>query len=239
MEYLKRLAKRWVFLLMIGVSVVVGRMIPAIYDWTGTDQSRMSPLVPQTAAALLVCGLITCLMLPWLRVEHDPPATDQAGTIQFSLRTILATMAVLGVFLAVFRDTPMFAISGGVHAVVVYYVAQFWILHRPFRWSVASLVACLYFPFAWIVSWSDITLSTEFFLASFGLPGLFFVVLVGNVLRQNLKELAWLSMALTSAELLVGVWLIRLGPRRSIAYFVFTLIASIFASFILHALMRA
>jgi hypothetical protein len=115
-EYLKRLAKRSVFLLMIGVSLVVGRMVPAIYDWTGTDQSWMSPLVPQAAVALLLCGLITCLALPWLRMEHDPPTTG--GAVQFSLRTILAGMAVIGGFLAVFRDTPLYAISGSVQAII-------------------------------------------------------------------------------------------------------------------------
>jgi hypothetical protein len=49
----------------------------------------------------------------------------------------------------------------------------------------------------------------------------------------------WLAVLLTGAEMTIGAWIIRLGPRRTIAYIVFVLLMSTFGSFVLHALMRA
>ena len=98
MEYFKRLTRFSAFLLVIGVSFVVGQLIPAFYDWTGSDQSRPSPLTFQTAAGLLLCGIIACLALPWLRIEYDLPATNRVGRVQFNIRTILVITAVVAVF---------------------------------------------------------------------------------------------------------------------------------------------
>ena len=133
----------------------------------------------------------------------------------------------------------MLAVSGGLHGIALYYVVRMWFLSRSIRWPVASLLACMYFPFAWIIPWSERSnvLPEMLWMAS-GLPAFFFTLLVGSLFRQHPQELAWLSMLLTSAELLIGVWLIGLGPRRFIAYFVFLLIASIFGSFTLNALVR-
>jgi hypothetical protein len=238
MDHFKRLAKRSVFPLMIGVSLMAGRLIPTFYDWTESDQSRLSPLVPQTAVGLFLFGIIACFVLPWVHFEHEPSATSRGGTVQFTIRSILATIAVIAVFLAAFRKTPMLAVSGGLHAVAMCYVVRFWTLHRSLRWPVASLLACMYFPFAWIVS-SSAPFHLSDSLQCFGLPAIFFVILLGGLVHHHPDSLAWLSIPLTSAELLVGVWLISLGPRRSIACLVFVLIASLFGSFVLNALLRA
>jgi hypothetical protein len=71
-----------------------------------------------------------------------------------------------------------------------------------------------------------------------GLPAFFFAMLFGSLTRQHSQELGWLAMLLTSAELVIGVWIIRLGTKRFIAYLVFVLIAAIFGSFMLNALVR-
>jgi hypothetical protein len=204
MEFLKRLAKLAVFPLIIGVTLVVGRLIPAFYDWTGSDQSRSSPLVAQTAVGVLLCGIIVCLTLPWLPIEFDPPAADR----------------------------------GGVHAIALCYVVRLCVLCRSVRWPVASLLACMYFPFAWAISSIDQP-NVFHILSAFALPAIFLILLVGGLLHQHSENLVWLSMVLTSVELLIGVWLLRLGLRRFIAYLVFVLIASRYGSFVLHALMRA
>ena len=180
-----------------------------------------------------------CLALPWLHIEYDPPTTNRVGKFQFKIRTILVMTAVVAVFLAAFRKMPMLAMSGSLLGITLCYVVRFWVLFRSFRWPVASLLACMYFPFAWTVSWSYLSDAppATLWMAS-GLPAFLFTMLVGRLIQEHSRDLAWLLMLLTSAELGIGVWVIQLGPRRFVAYLVFVLIASIFGSCILNALMR-
>ncbi len=97
----------------------------------------------------------------------------------------------------------------------------------------------MYLPFAWLVTWDELSNALTGMLAmAAGLPAFLPTLLVSGLVHQHGKELAWLSMLLTSAELLIGVWIMRLGPRRFVAYVIFVLIASIFGSFILNALVR-
>ena len=198
MEYFKGLARLPVFPLIIGVSLVVGRLIPAFYDWTGSEQSRPSPLIFQTAVGVLLCGIMACLALPWLHIEYDPPTTNRVAKVQFTIRTLLVMTAVVAVFLVAFRKTPLLAVSGGLHGIALCYVVRFWILFHSFRWQVASLLACMYFPFAWIIPWSERSnvLPEMLWMAS-GLPAFFFTLLVGSLFRQYPQEL---SMAIDVAD---------------------------------------
>ena len=65
------------------------------------------------------------------------------------------------------------------------------------------------------------------------------MMIIGRWVGQHGEELFWLSTLLTSAEIVIGVWMIRLGPRRTIAYLVLVLLISTFGSFVLNALLRA
>ena len=134
-----------IFPMLIGVSLVVGRLIPAFYDWTGSDQSRPSPWIFPTAVGLLLCGITACFVLPWLPNEYDRSATNRVGKVQFKIRTILVVTAVVALFFVAFRKMPMLAISGALQGIALCYVVRFWILFRSFRWPTASLLACMYF----------------------------------------------------------------------------------------------
>ncbi len=140
MQYFKRLAKLLIFPLLIGVSLAVGLLIPAFYDWTGSDQSRPSPLIFQTAVGLLLCGIMVCMALPWLSIAYDPPPTHRARKVQFTIRTILVMTAVVALLLVLFRNKPMLAVSGGLNVIAWCYVVRVWILFRSFRWPLSSVV---------------------------------------------------------------------------------------------------
>jgi hypothetical protein len=221
--------------MLVGVSFVVGLSIPAFYEWTGSDQSRPSPLIHQTGAGLILLAVTAMSLLPWLPIQHDPPPIERRGKIQFKIRTILVTTAAVAACLAVFRETPLIAASGCLYAAVLCYVVRLWILCRPLGWQVSALLACMYFPFAWVVSFDELL---NFVAGIPGLPAFFLTLLFGSLLLQHTQNLTWLSMLLASAELVLGVWMIRLGPRRTIAYLLFVLITSIFGSFVLNALTR-
>ncbi|MEO8494588.1 MAG: hypothetical protein ABI614_05935 [Planctomycetota bacterium] len=98
--------------LLIGLSFVVGRYVPAFYDWTGSDQSRPSPLILPTAAGLILLWIVACSALPWLPIVDDRPAALRVGKVQFTIRKLLVMTAVAAVLLAVLRQLPM-AVGGG------------------------------------------------------------------------------------------------------------------------------
>ena len=227
-----------IFPLMIGVSLGVGLLIPAFYDWTGSDQSRPSPLIFQSAVAVLLCGIITCSILPWLKLAYDPPTNIPYRKFQFKIRSILMFTAVVAVFLVAFNKLPVIAVSGGLYGLALCFVTRYCILFRAFRWPLASLFACMYFPFAWIASWDELTQAPEMIWMASGLPTLILAIPIGRLFQQHAQDSAWLSILMAGAELVIGVWLIRLGPKRFVAYLVFVLMVSVFSSFILNALAR-
>ncbi len=228
-----------IFPIFVAASFLVGRAIPAFYDWTGSDQSRPSPLINQTAIGLLVCGMLICIALPWLPFAHDPSTVDASAKFQFKLRTILIVTAVVAVLLAVFRQKPLLVLGNGLFAFALFQAVQFWISYRNIRWRIISLLACMYFPFAWIVNPRELSnLSLEFLWMVNGLPAFIPTLLVSSLVQQHPEGLAWLSSILAGSELIVGLWFIRKGIRWAIAYHMFALIISIFGSFVLNALFR-
>ena len=234
----KQLSKLVIFPLLIVVSLVAGLIIPAFYDWTGSEQSRPSPLINQTAVGLILCGLIVCLALPWLPISDDSPAIRPGARLQFKIRTAMVMMAAVAAVIVALREIPM-VVGVAAYGIACCYVVRFWILFRPYRWQTLALGACMYLPFAWIVPYDELAnlLPAILWMAS-GLPAFFPTMLVGSVVRQQHQELMWLPTLVTSLELVTGVWMIRLGPRRAIAYCLFALISSIFGSFVLNALVR-
>lgn len=233
------LAKLPIFPLLITLSLLVGWFVPAFYDWTGSDQSRPSPLILPTALGLILCGIVACLALPWLPIATDPPTNDLVDKAQFKLRTILVITSFVAVIIASLRTMPMLAVSGVLYGLALCWVVRFGLLHHQFRWPVVSLLACAYFPYVWIVSFgSTSNFQPELLWMASGLPAFLPTILFSGLVEQHPQDLGWLSILMVSIELVIGVWIIRLGPKRSIAYFVFLLITSILGSAALNALVR-
>lgn len=239
MDITKWLRRLPIFPLLIAVSFSVGWYIPAYYDWTGSDQSRPSPLIGQTALGLIVGGIIVCASLPWLPLSTALPDADPAIRIRFKLRTLLLMTAAAAVVIAALMKFPM-VVSGGLCAIAFCHVVRFWILHRHYRRQTTALAACMCLPYVWIFSYDEIDniLPAILWIAS-GLPAFFPACLIGVLIGQNPNDVMWLSVLLTGAEIVIGVWLIRLGPRRTIAYLLFVMLMSTFGSFGLNALVRA
>lgn len=235
---------RWLarlsFPLMIAASLLVGWFVPAFYDWTGADQSRPSPLVGRTALALTVGAVLLCVALPWLPLadESGRRRFDRAARIRFKLRSMLAATAVVAVLIAALIKSPV-VVSGILCAIAFGLVIRFWILHRHYRWQSGALVACMCLPFTWLLADSELDdlLPTILWMAA-GLPAFFPACFIGYLVGQNSHDVMWLSILLTGAEAVIGIWVIRLGPRRTIAYLTFVLLMSTFGSFGLNALVR-
>jgi hypothetical protein len=228
-----------IFQLLIAVSLLVGWFVPGYYDWTGSDQSRPSPLVWQTALGLIVGAIIIWAALPWIRVADEVPGTDQWVQVRFTSRAMfLMTAAVAFVIVAVTKF-PM-VVSGGLCAFAFCYVVWFWSRYRQHRWQTTALMACIWFPFVWIIAWDDFeNIFPAILWIAGGMPAFVPAILIGKLFGQNPHDVMWLGVLLTGAEMTVGTWIIRLGPRRTMAYLVFVLLMSTFGSFGLNSLIRA
>ncbi len=239
MAHGKRLTKIIIFSMLIAASFTAGWLVPAFYDWTGSDQSRPSPLIGQTALGLMVVGIVLGALLPWLPIEHERLDANRTERGRFKIRTLLVITAVVAVSTVALMKIPM-VVGVCWCGLALAYTVRFWIVFRPYRWQTAALGACLYLPYIWIFHTGDGSrpLSVILWMMALGLPAFLPTMLIGGLLEQHMQELTWLSMLLTGAELFFGILVIRLGPRLTIAYLLFVLLMSLFGSFGLNALAR-
>lgn len=95
-------------------------------------------------------------------------------------------------------------------------------------------------PFVWLIAHNELDsfLKAILWVAS-TLPAFFPACLIGYLVGQNSHDVMWLSVLLTGVQIVIGTWIIRLGPKRTIAYLVLVLLMSTFGSFGLNALVRA
>ena len=92
---------------LIAMSLVVGWLIPAFYEWTDSDQSRPSPLLWQVPLIAPIAAVMFVATLPWLTVL-SVEKTSQAGMpLQFRMRTLLGATIVVAVCLAGMMTFPL------------------------------------------------------------------------------------------------------------------------------------
>jgi hypothetical protein len=237
-------SQRWIarfpiFPLLIAVSFVVGWLVPRYYDWTGSDQSRTSPLVGQTALGLVIGAIIIWVALPWVPVADELPGNDRSVRFRFTSRTLFLITAVIACSIAAAIKFPML-VSGGWCALAFCYVVWFWIRSRRHRWQTSALLACMWLPFVWIITYDELkNIFPAILWLVPGMPAFFPSALVGSWLAQSGPDVLWPAVLVTGVEMAVGIWIIRLGPRHTIAYLVFVLLMSMIGSFGLNALVRA
>ena len=164
---------------------------------------------------------------------------DGVKKFQFKLRTIMIVTAGIAAILAIFPKTSLLVLGNGILGLAVANAGWCWIVLRHARWRIISLFACMYFPFAWMVRFDDpAVISGELFWMISGLPAMIPTLFVGGFVYQNLTELTGLTFLLTGIELIIGLWLIRCGPKWAIASNLAAISMSIYGSFGVHALLR-
>ncbi|TWT74501.1 hypothetical protein Pla123a_33240 [Posidoniimonas polymericola] len=227
------------YLLLMAFSLLVGCLVPWFYEWTGSEQSRMSPLVGQAAIAMCVLAAVVCAALPWAPLASPTPRGDARPRFRFTIRLLLAATAALAVVVAAGVRYPL-VVSGALCAVAYGYAGWVGGRSRDRRWPIAALLACMLLPFVWVFFYEELErLWPSIFWIMGGAPVLFSAILINSLLGQGMNETPWLAVLLTAVELALGVWLVQQGPRRAIAYIVIALLVSTFGSFVLNALVRA
>ncbi|WP_442510436.1 hypothetical protein SH528x_002057 [Novipirellula sp. SH528] len=86
--------------------------------------------------------------------------------------------------------------------------------------AASALVGCMILPYAWVVGYDELDriLPTLAVLVA-GMPSFLPAVLISQLFGQHFQESQWLAFRLTALELAFGIWVIRFGPKRTIAYF--------------------
>ncbi|WP_144054752.1 hypothetical protein [Rhodopirellula europaea] len=87
------------------------------------------------------------------------------------------------------------------------------------RLPATALLACMILPYAWVVRHEELDRILPALISMFpGMPTFYPAAIVGGWFGQPFHDSGWIAMLLTTAELAVGIWLIRLGPKRTIAF---------------------
>lgn len=226
----------WILnLALILASLTIGCNIPTFYSWTESDQSRPSPLLWQIPLAMSVAACLFAIALPWLPIQRASPSdetatSDRKLTFNFRLKTLIGMTTAAGIGLAFAINFPVMA-SGIFALLVLTWCLWLATKRNELRWPLAALVACLFLPYAWLLTHQSSSVPP---LLVFGLalPGFVPGAILARLfdLRINDPNSIWLPNLVTLAELMLGVWVVRLGPKRSTLYLLFVLHVSVIGS---------
>jgi hypothetical protein len=234
----KLLRASTLLLLLILLGGISGWFVPAFYDWTGADQSRPSPLMWQVPLGVAFVATLFCVSLPWMPITGWTQATLKRPT-QFTLRSVLILTAAIAVLIAIGFRFPS-VVAGICFVSALAAALRSAILYRETRLPIAALLACMILPYVWVLGYGELhRLFPAILWMSAGMPGFFPAALILRLVGSNLNEGSWVAFIVSAAQILLGLWLIRSGPKRTIAYIHFVMLSSLMGSLLFHALVRA
>ena len=215
-----------IFPLFIAVSLLVGWFIPGFYAWTDSDQSRPSPLLWMVPLSLAIASAAVCLALPWLPITSKSSSDAPRTSMRFSVRTLLMLTAGVAVAIPLLVNFPL--VLSGIACVGAYaYLISFCVRSPQHRMAASALIGVMILPYAWVVGYDELDriLPTMAVIIA-GMPAFLPAALLSQMIGQHFQESQWLTFLLTAFELLIGIWIIRLGPKRTIAYLLLAMLVS-------------
>lgn len=228
----------WFVSLMVCAGVL-GNSIPAFYEWTDSDQSRPSSLLWQFPLGLLIVSFGFCCLLPWIPITKRQAEGELGGGRRFSLLFLLVVTSLVAVGIVVGMKFPEI-VAGIVGISALVYCTYFFIRFAEHRLAVTALVICMLAPYAWLATYDELERLLPALPVFFGgmptfLPGMWLAMLLG-VGRQDFP---WVACVLTATEVMAGLWMIGLGPKRTIAFLLFAMQVSLLSSLVFHQLILA
>ncbi|MGB7325341.1 MAG: hypothetical protein WBD31_10760 [Rubripirellula sp.] len=212
--------------LFIVVSLLVGWSIPGFYAWTDSDQSRPSPLLWKVPLWSAIAFAVFVVALPWLPITSNSLNDAPRSRMRFSVRALLMITAGVAVATALFAKFPL--VSSAIVCAGAYTFSTWFCVRNPqHRMAASALIACLILPYAWVVGYEELDriLPTLAVMIA-GMPAFLPAALLSQMFGQYFQESQWLAFLLTAVELLIGIWMIRLGPKRTIAYLLLAMLIS-------------
>ncbi len=188
------------------------------------------------AGVLIGLMVIVWAALPWLPIANDSNHQTQPNWPQFTIRTLLALTAGVAIVMIGLKKFPL-AVSSSLAAVTFGYLIWFWWRNRQYRLQAASLLSCLCLPYLWIITYDELDNVNDVLMWVAGLPAILPAALISHYFGQRFSDAIWLAILMTAIELMIGMGMIRLGPRWAIAFLLLILLVSTFGSFCYHAAM--
>lgn len=146
--------------------------------------------------------------------------------MRFSLRTLLLITAGVAVAIPMLAKFPL-AVSGIVCAATFACFVAFCVRNPEHRMASTALLACMILPFAWIVGYDELDrLLAALAVMIAGMPAFLPAAFLSQMFGQHFQESQWLAFLLNAFELAIGIWMIRLGPKRTIAYLLLVMLVS-------------
>ena len=224
---------------------IFGWMIPTLYDWTDSNQGRAAPVLVQAAWSLVSIGILSWFLIPWLPIKaaaardsQVATAQEQSNPFQFNLRWLFITTTIIAILIAGISNGPV-AFYMLLWVVAVVGASLMVSKELSWKWQLGALLACMYFPFAWVLVWKTFrNASWTLLIGVIGLPALLPGATVAGLFGKHPDQFIWLYILLTAVEIAIGFWLIRTGPRRTTAYLVLVMLLSIYGSMFLNIAMR-
>jgi len=224
---------------------VFGWMIPTFYDWSGADQSYSTPAADQAKWALVSFGVLSWCVIPWLPINaaaakdtKAPAAQEESHPFQFNLRLLFVITTILAILIAGILNGP---VAFCILLWVVAFVGASLMVSKElsWKWQLCALLACMYFPFVWVLVWKTFkNANWTILIGAIGLPTFLPTTILARSCGTHPDQVVWLFILLTAIEVAIGFWLIRTGPRRTTVYLVFVMLLSIYGSMFLNMGMR-
>lgn len=214
----------------------MGWNIPGFYEWTDSDQSRPSPLLWKVPLWSAILSLVFSLLLPWLPIVTRRSDDVPREPLRFSIRTLLILTAGVAVAIPLSIQLPSVG-SVMVCLGVFAYSIWFWIRRPQHRMATVTLLACMMLPYIWILGYGerDRILPAFVWMAG-GMPAFVPVALISKMIGQHFQESQGIAGLLTAFEFAIGIWAIRLGPKRTIAYLLLVIQLSTLGSLVFYQL---
>lgn len=226
------------FLFLVAVSLFVGGYIPAFYDWSGANQSRSAPVVNYLAIGLVASCLLVCITLPWLPLPDPPRAEQKFKWFRLIPWGVLAGIIAGIVWHFVSPATSIYSLGFVPLSIALICQGLDWTASPGLRWRIVSLAGCLYLPLFWVTNPTIVKgLGSQLVIIT-ALPALLPAVFFGRLFNTNAEHQWWLAQAMTSIEIVIGLWMIHLGTRRALAWLIFLFLQSTLGSFVFNALLR-
>ena len=165
-------------------------------------------------------------------------AKDESNPFQFNLRWLFTITTIFAIAIAGISNGP---VAFSVLLLVVAFVGASLMVAKElsWKWQLCALLGCMYFPFAWLLVWKTFrNASWTILLGAIGLPAFLPTAILATTFGRHPDEVIWLYILLTAAEITIGFWLIRRGPRHATSYLVFAMLMSIIGSMFLNMGMR-
>lgn len=215
--------------LIVG-SAAIGWLIPHFYSWTDSDQSRPSSLLWKVPALAGLAAGAFCCALPWLPIISPESVTESQSVKRFGLRAILGFTTMVAIAIPLLASYPVVV---GIVVCLIAFLNFIWqaIKNPQSRLPAFTLLACMALPFAWVFSYEERDrILMAVLVTTACLPTLLPAAYLGAAFSVGLQNSYWIALLLTGLELTLGIWLIRLGPKRTIAYLLLVILISSLSS---------